>query len=79
MASRTLNVPDDVEAALSFLGRQERPAISGDEYFTKKTQEVIDNAMKRADELRFNMITELMNGKDKGSSIAKLRELLGSK
>jgi len=77
MATRTIKTGDDVDAALAFLGRQSRPQVSGDEYFMNKVQGIVDAVLKEADDSRFNMVKELMNDKEKGASISKLRELLG--
>lgn len=77
MATRTVKTGDDVDAALSFLGRQSRPQVSGDEFFLALTQKVIDDVLKKADDARFSMVKELMDDKNKGESISKLRELLG--
>lgn len=77
MANRTIQTGDDVDAALAFLGRQEVPEVSGEEYFQSKMKAVVEQALKQADDERFRLVTELMNSKDKSGSIVKLRELLG--
>ncbi len=77
MATRTIKTGDDVDAALAFLGRQTRPQISGDDLFMQMVQSVIDDTLKKADENRFNLVKELLDDKNKGQSISKLRELLG--
>lgn len=77
MATRTIATGDDVDAALSFLGRQERPQVDGEAYFQSKIQGIIDSVLKEADEKRFSLVKELLDDKAKGQSISKLRELLG--
>lgn len=78
MSTKSIKLGDDVDAAMSFLGRQQRPQVSGDEFFMAKVQsDVIDAALRAADEMRFNLVKELLNDEKKGESISKLRELLG--
>lgn len=77
MAARTFNFGVDVEAAFSFLAKQERPPVSTDDYIQARIQEVINDALDKADSMRFSLVKELMDDKNKGQSISKLRELLG--
>jgi len=77
MATITYKTGDDVDAALAFLGRQLNPQISGEQYLLDRLDEVKNKVLKEADDKRFNLVQALMNDKEKGASISKLRELLG--
>lgn len=74
--TRTVKTGDDVDAALAFLGRQLNPQVNGEAYFQLRMNDVISQALKEADEKRFKLVSELMDDKNKGASITKLRELL---
>jgi len=75
MATRTVSTGDDVEAALAFLAKESN--TTGDAYFMGKVQSITEDILKEADSKRFALAQKLMDEKDKGKSIAKLRELLG--
>jgi hypothetical protein len=77
MATRTFKTGDDVDAALNFLGKQQKPQIGGDEYLQNRFQILIDDLLVQADNQRFSLIKEMMDDKNKGQSISKLREVLG--
>lgn len=77
MASRTYKTTDDVDAALAFLARLESPQVSAEQYFDARVQNEVDKVLAEANDKRFNMVKELMDDKNKGASIKKLRDLLG--
>lgn len=77
MASITIKTGDDVDAALAFLGRQKNPQVSGEAYFLELIEKEKNSVLKEADEKRFSLVKELMDDKNKGQSISKLRDLLG--
>ena len=78
MAARTFKTPDDVDLALAFLARLENDSnVDAEVYFQRRVQYVIDEVMKEAAEKQFNMVKELMDEKNKGASIKKLRDLIG--
>ena len=76
MATRTISTGDDVEAALLFLAKQK--GVTSEEFFMDKVKDIMLSALKEADEKRYEMAKKLMDDKDKGTSISKLRELLGA-
>lgn len=78
MASRTVSTGEEVDAALDFLGKQSTPPVSGQDYFMNKITDIMKSALKEADEKRFDMVKKLLDEKNKGESISKLRELLGA-
>ena len=75
MASRTISTGNDVEAALAFLAKES--GTTGEVYFMDKVQKITEDILREADDKRFIMAQKLMNEKNKGESISKLRELLG--
>lgn len=77
MAARTIETGIDVDSALTFLGKQSKPQVSGEEYFQARIQEIITKALTDSDNQRFSLVTALMNDKDKAKSISQLKELLG--
>lgn len=76
MASRTVSTGNDVEAALAFLAKES--GTTGEQYFMNKVDGITNDILKEADNKRFALAQKLMDEKDKGASIAKLRELLGA-
>jgi hypothetical protein len=77
MASITLQTSAEVDSALNFLGKQQNPPVSGEEYFQARVKQVVNDCQKEASDKRFNIVKELMDDKNKEGSIKKLRELLG--
>lgn len=78
MASRTFQFGPDAEAAFAFLGKQERPPVTADQYVQSRIDEIVNAALVKADSQRFEMLQGILKGEtDKGKAISTARELLG--
>jgi hypothetical protein len=76
MATRSISVSDDVEAALAFLAKQDK--VTTDDYFLKEVDKVFTSSLKDANEKRHQLISDAMKNTDKSAAVAKVRELLSA-
>lgn len=74
MATRSVQVGDDVESAMKFLAAQK--GTTADELFSAKIDAVFKDMLMESDGIRFKEIQEAINAADPSGSITKLRELL---